>query len=100
VKRTAKKRREPRLLPVVRDLSPHELFVCEPINAARLSRKSCGARHLEAKRRGEKGKVALVTGTCARCAVGAAHAKNRHPMRWPDGTEVRVLKVVPRVSDL
>ena len=90
-------RRQKPLLPVAPP-RPLALFVCEPINEARLSRASCGERHAAAKRKGEKGKLALVTGTCAGCPVGAAHARGRAPARWPDGRAVRVLEVMPRTG--
>lgn len=70
-------------------------FVCEPISGARLSRDSCGKRHLEARRKGEKGRLALITGTCAGCGVGAAHARGEAPQRWPDGRPVKGAELEP-----
>lgn len=84
-------------LPIFAPPMPHALFRCEPLGA-RLSRANCGARHKEARAKGVKGKVALVTGTCARCEVGAAHAKGGTPQSWPDGGKVRELAVVPKVG--
>jgi hypothetical protein len=68
-----------------------KVFVCAPISNARLTRDSCGRRHTEARAKGQKGKMALITGTCAGCAVGAAHARGETPQRWPDGRKVREL---------
>lgn len=70
-----------------------KVFVCEPISKARITRSSCGLRHVTAKAKGEKGKLSLVTGTCAGCAVGAAHAMGQTPQKWPDGTKIREVAV-------
>lgn len=75
-----------------------EVFLCAPLSGARLSRSACGRRHAKAKAKGEKGIPGLVTGTCARCALGARHAKGEAPKRWADGTPVVLVQVQPLVG--
>lgn len=79
-----------------------QTFVCVPHLGVRLSRSACGKRHAKARRegRGERAnaayghKASKVSGNeCARCPVGAAHARAQHPKTWPDGTPIELVRL-------
>ncbi len=60
-----------------------EVFVCAPLNGARLRREACAKISSNPP----------TTGPCRDCSVGKSHAKGRVPMTWPDGTDI-VTKIV------
>lgn len=69
---------------------------CRPMGST-LSRDACGRRHLQCVRGGTgQGMVRAASGTCAGCAVGAAHARGEAPTHWPDGE--RIAEVVHEVA--
>jgi hypothetical protein len=72
-------------------------FVCKPIPGARLTRRACGARHASASNPWEPGsrKTKVWSEACAGCDVGAAHARGETPSKWPDGTPIVNVRLVP-----
>jgi hypothetical protein len=83
---------------VVSSVNDLEVFVCAPLGGVRLSRSACGRRHAKSRAKGEKGVPGLVTGTCARCKIGAKHAKGQVPSHWEDGTPVVTAQVQPIIG--
>lgn len=71
-------------------------FVCAPLGA-RLTRSACGSRHENAGTPWEPGarKVKVWSEQCAKCSLGAAHARGEKPHTWPDGTRVDDTFIVP-----
>lgn len=67
------------------------LFQCIPLSA-RMTRSSCGKRHLEANQEGKGGNSARLVRdeTCRGCAIGAAHARGETPITWPGGSPIAV----------
>lgn len=40
-------------------------------------------------------KIKVWSEVCAACSVGAAHAKGEAPKKWPDGTPIVAVQLVP-----
>ncbi|MEY5061680.1 MAG: hypothetical protein RIS45_1601 [Planctomycetota bacterium] len=65
-----------------------ELFQCVPL-ATKLTRSSCGKRHLEAGAPGKGGVSSVRSSACRECPIGAAHARGETPGAWPSGGEIQ-----------
>lgn len=70
--------------------------MCNPLGA-RLTRAACGLRHLNAGIPWEPGarKVKVWSEQCAKCELGAAHARGEAPKRWVSGEAVVEALIVP-----
>ena len=79
-----------------------ELFVC-PAVGGKLTRSSCGQRHLASKRKApKKGRngsmdMRLYAAACESCLIGAAHSRGETPMRWPDGSAIELVAIPVRL---
>jgi hypothetical protein len=55
-----------------------EVFVCRPLNGARITRASC--------RKMAENPPSI--GPCGKCMIGASHVRGRLPGTWPDGQPI------------
>lgn len=69
------------------------LFVCVPQQSMRLTRTSCGKRHLASAEPGTGRGFMVRDETCRTCVIGAAHAKGEAPDAWSDGAPIAVGQV-------
>lgn len=60
-----------------------EVFVCRPLNGARITRASC--------RKMAENPPSI--GPCGKCMIGASHLKGRLPGTWPDGQTIQLVTI-------
>lgn len=70
-----------------------EGFVCNPMQAARITRSTCTARHAQAKRERADGSPSIRFPKCGDCRVGIMHAREGRPRVWPDGSPVVRIRI-------
>jgi len=75
------RKRKPRLLTVLP--ADIEVFVCRPLNGARITRSAC--------RKMAENPPSI--GPCGKCMVGSSHVRGRLPGTWPDGQPIAFTKI-------